>query len=147
MLSKIHRLTALQHHLLCHTYKPLSLSLSVSLPPSWQTLQNVGSDFFFPRNWQKSFKKMLSKNQKYKLKALVSKLSAAAVSDLSLLFHSETKTRAQDSGKDNRGNARIIYPLCCCLVYIPLQGMKTLLDEKRLIIIHSSGRSLAVSFL
>jgi hypothetical protein len=92
---------------------------------------------------------MISKNQKYKLKALVSKISAAAVSDLSFsLSHSETKTRAQDSGKDNRGNARIIYPRCCCLVYIPPpEGMKTFLDEKGLIIHPLFIRTLAVSFL
>lgn len=42
---------------------------------------------------------MISKNQKYKLKALVSKISAAAVSDLSSLSHSETKRERKTAAK------------------------------------------------
>jgi hypothetical protein len=42
---------------------------------------------------------MISKNQKYKLKALVSKLSVAAVSDLSSLSHSETKRERKTAAK------------------------------------------------
>jgi hypothetical protein len=146
MLSKIHRLTALQHHLLCHTYKPVSVCLSLSLPTNptkcWIRL-------FFPEKLAKKVSKKCSRrirNISYKLKALVSKLSAAAVSDLSFLSLAlwETKRERKTAAKTTE-EMRGLYSHCaCCLVYIPPRRDENLPWRKRLIIIHSSGRSLSL---
>ncbi len=77
---------------------------------------------------------MLSKNQKYKLEALVSKLSAAAVSDLSFLSLSlslsETKRERQTAAKTTE-EMRGLYTHCAAVWFIyPPEGMKTFLDEK-----------------
>jgi hypothetical protein len=67
---------------------------------------------------------MLSKNQKYKLEALVSKLSAAAVSDLSFLSLSLSLSQRQNESarqrqRQQRKCADYIPTVLLCGLYTP----------------------------